>query len=134
MTDIIGSGVAFPLRLDTHGALALSHGDASVQDAIAVILGTARGERPMRPEFGCGVHDLVFDSVDALTVGRIEREVRVALDRWEPRIQVNDVRVHAGPGTGAELGIEVDYVLRGTNDLRNLVYPFYVIPEGEEGA
>jgi phage baseplate assembly protein W len=132
MSDIIGSGVAFPLRLDSRGALALSQGHASVQDAIAVILGTAPGERPMRPEFGCGVHDLVFENVDALTVGRIEREVRVALDRWEPRIQVVDVRVASG---GAEeLRIEIDYVLRGTNDVRNLVYPFYVIPEGEEAA
>jgi phage baseplate assembly protein W len=130
MGDIIGSGVAFPLRLDTRGALALAHGDASVRDAIAVILGTAPGERPMRPEFGCGVHDLVFESVDALTVGRIEREVRVALDRWEPRIDVTDVSVDAADG-GAELRVEISYVLRGTNDVRNLVHPFYVIPEEE---
>jgi phage baseplate assembly protein W len=133
MTGIIGSGVAFPLRLDPRGALALADGDRSVRDAIAVILGTARGERPMRPEFGCGVHELVFESVDALTVGRIEREVRVALDRWEPRIQVTDVRVDAAGG-GAELRIAIDYVLRGTNDVRNLVHPFYLIPEGEEEA
>jgi uncharacterized protein len=132
MSDITGSGIAFPLRLDARGALALSRGDASVRDAIAVILGTAPGERQMRPEFGCGVHDLVFENVDALTVGRIEREVRIALDRWEPRIQVVDVRVASG---GAEeLRIDIDYALRGTNDVRNLVYPFYVIPDGEEEA
>jgi uncharacterized protein len=133
MADIIGSGVAFPLRLDARGALALAHGDASIREAIAVILGTARGERPMRPEFGCGVHELVFETVDALTIGRIEREVRVALDRWEPRIQVTDVTVDAADG-GAELRVEIGYVLRGTNDVRNLVHPFYLVPEDEEAA
>jgi phage baseplate assembly protein W len=133
MADIIGSGVAFPLRLDARGALALAHGDASIREAIAVILGTARGERPMRPEFGCGVHELVFETVDALTIGRIEREVRVALDRWEPRIQVTDVTVDAADG-GAELRVEIGYVLRGTNDVRNLVHPFYLIPEDGEAA
>jgi phage baseplate assembly protein W len=132
MADIIGSGVAFPMRLDTRGALALAHGDASVRQAIAVILGTAPGERPMRPEFGCGAHELVFESVDALTVGRIEREVRVALDRWEPRIDVTNVAVD-GDG-GAELSVEISYVLRGTNDVRNLVHPFYLIPDDEEAA
>jgi uncharacterized protein len=133
MADIIGSGVAFPLRLDARGALALAHGDASIREAIAVILGTARGERPMRPEFGCGVHELVFETVDALTIGRIEREVRVALDRWEPRIQVTDVTVDAADG-GAELRVEIGYLLRGTNDVRNLVHPFYLIPEDGEAA
>jgi uncharacterized protein len=133
MADIIGSGVAFPMRLDTRGALALAHGDASVRQAIAVILGTAPGERPMRPEFGCGVHELVFESVDALTIGRIEREVRVALDRWEPRIDVTNVAVDGGDG-GAELIVEISYVLRGTNDVRNLVHPFYLIPDDEEAA
>lgn len=132
--DIIGSGIAFPLRLDPRGDLALSHGDDSVRDAIAVILGTAPGERPMRPEFGCGVHDLVFENVDALTIGRVEREVRVALDRWEPRIQVLDVRVEVEGARSSELRIEVDYLLRATNDVRNLVHPFYVIPEAEEAA
>src|SRR4051794_38359417 len=93
MTDIVGSGVAFPVRLDARGAVALSHGHASARDAIVVILGTALGERPMRPEFGCGVHDLVFDTLDAMTFGRIEQEVRAAIDRWEPRVQVVDVEV-----------------------------------------
>jgi uncharacterized protein len=132
--DIIGSGVAFPLRLDPRGGVALSRGDDSVRDSIAVILGTAPGERPMRPEFGCGVHDLVFENVDALTIGRVEREVRVALDRWEPRIQVLDVSVEPGGAQAAELRIEIDYLLRATNDVRNLVHPFYVIPDTEEAA
>jgi phage baseplate assembly protein W len=76
----------------------------------------------------------VFDSVDALTAGRIEREVRVALDRWEPRIDVVDVVVHAAQAAGGVLEIGISYRLRATNDVRNLVYPFYVIPEEEEAA
>ena len=64
MADIIGSGLAFPLRVDAHGGLALSHQDQDVEEAIAVIVGTAPGERPMRPEFGCGIHDYVFETID----------------------------------------------------------------------
>ena len=134
MTSIIGTGIAFPLRFDDRGSLRLSDGEQSVRDAIAIILGTAPGERPMRPEFGCRVHELVFDSVDALTAGRIEREVRVALDRWEPRIDVVDVAVHAAEAADGVLAIGITYRLRATNDVRNLVYPFYVIPEQEEAA
>ena len=74
MADIIGSGIAFPLRVDARGGLALVERRADVREAIGVILGTAPGERPMRPEFGCGVHDYVFDVVDAYTVGRIEHD------------------------------------------------------------
>jgi Bacteriophage baseplate protein W len=129
MNELLGSGLAFPLRVDRLGGIALVEDEQDVREAIGVILGTAPGERPMRPEFGCGVHDYVFDVVDAYTVGRIERDVRSALDRWEPRIDVQAVEVgtsHVDEGT---LLIDIHYVLRATNDERNLVYPFYVIPE-----
>jgi phage baseplate assembly protein W len=127
--DIIGTGIAFPLRLDVHGGLGLSDGEQSIRDAIAIILGTSPGERLMRPEFGCRVHELVFESIDALTAGRIEREVRIALDRWEPRIDVLDVRATTSRAAEGVLDIAIGYRLRATNDVRNLVYPFYVIPE-----
>lgn len=131
MAEIIGSGVAFPLRVDRRGGLALSKDIDDVQEAIALILGTARGERPMRPEFGCGVHDYVFESVDAYALGRIEYEIRYALDRWEPRIEVLAVEFDVGNAGRGELLIDITYQLRATNDIRNLVYPFYVIPEEE---
>jgi phage baseplate assembly protein W len=131
MRSIVGTGIAFPVRFDAHGGLTLSEGDDSVRDAIQIILGTAPGERLMRPEFGCRVHELVFDSVDALTAGRIERDVRIALDRWEPRIDVLEVRVPASADADGALEIEIAYRLRASNDVRNLVYPFYVIPEEE---
>ena len=88
MTEIIGSGLAFPLQVDRRGGIALARDEQDIDQAIQLILGTAPGERPMRPEFGCGVHDFVFDSIDANTVGRMEDAIRTALERWEPRIEV----------------------------------------------
>ena len=133
MAEIIGTGVAFPLRVDRRGGLALVRDTNDVEEAIAVILGTAPGERPMRPEFGCGVHNYIFESVDAYALARIDHEIRVALDRWEPRIDVLAIDFDlAGSGRG-ELMIDITYQLRATNDIRNLVYPFYVIPAEETG-
>jgi phage baseplate assembly protein W len=131
MRDIIGRGVAFPLRVDAGGAVALVNDDEDVQEAIELILGTSPGERPMRPQFGCAVHDYVFETVDAYTVGRLERAVRIALDRWEPRIEVLAVDIDLSQAARGELPIEITYRLRATNDVRNLVYPFYVIPAEE---
>ena len=133
MTDIIGTGIGFPLRVDARGGLKLVSDDEDVREAIVLILATAHGERPMRPEFGCGIHDYVFDVIDAQTVGRLEYEVRVALDRWEPRIDVLEVRFDDSRSREGVVAIEIDYRLRATNDLRNLVFPFYLIP-AEEGA
>ena len=136
MGGILGSGLSFPLRVDARGGLALSHEDEDVREAISVILGTAPGERPMRPEFGCGIHDYVFESIDAYLVGRLEQEVRRALDRWEPRIDVVSVELSVEPSSEGGLlnelvVIDITYLLRATSDVRNLVYPFYVIPDEE---
>jgi hypothetical protein len=128
MAEILGSGVAFPLQVDRRGGIALAHDETDVDQAIQLILGTAPGERPMRPEFGCGVHDFVFDTIDAGTVARMETEIRSALDRWEPRIEVADVDFDLSGVERGELLINIAYRLRATNHMRNLVYPFYVIP------
>jgi phage baseplate assembly protein W len=85
----------------------------------------------MRPNFGCGIHDYVFESVDAYVVGRLEREIRIAIDRWEPRIEITQISVDTSEAEAGRLPIEVEYVVRATNDRRNLVYPFYVIPAEE---
>ena len=134
MTDFLGSGLAFPLQVDQRGGVALVHGEEDVAQAIAIILGTAQGERPMRPEFGCAIHDHVFAELDASTLGDMERAVREALARWEPRIDVVsidfDLSDIAGRGV---VQIDLGYRLRATNSIRNLVYPFYLIPdEGED--
>ena len=131
MSDIIGRGISFPLRVDRLGGLALSSGNADVQEAIDIILGTAPGERPMRPEFGCGVHDYVFDTIDASTIAKIEYEIRAALDRWEPRIEVLDIEPDLSRVDEGVLTVDITYSLVATNDIRNLVYPFYLIPEAE---
>ncbi len=130
MSTILGTGLAFPLGVDRRGAVALVSGEDDVAQAIRIILSTAPGERPMRPEFGCGIHDYVFDVIDAETLGRIDLEIRRALARWEPRIDVDDIRFDVETG-GGRLAITIDYRIRATNHVRNLVYPFYVIPAEE---
>jgi phage baseplate assembly protein W len=134
MSSFLGTGLAFPLGVDARGALALADGEEDVQQAIGIILGTAPGERPMRPEFGCGIHSYLFDTVDGATLSRIELEIRAALERWEPRIEVASIEFDLARVDRGEIQIDIGYVLRATNDFRNLVYPFYVIPEEEGGA
>jgi len=131
MSDLIGSGLAFPLQADQRGALALTRGVEDVEQAIALILGTAPGERPMRPEFGCTVHDVVFDTIDAALIGRVQTAVHEALERWEPRIEVTSVDVEPSETDAGKLLVDITYRLRATSGLYNLVYPFYVIPAEE---
>ncbi len=131
MTEIIGSGLAFPLQVDRRGGIALARDETDVEQAIELILATAPGERPMRPEFGCGVHDFVFDTIDAKTVGRMELAIRDALDRWEPRVVVETVEFNLDEVADGRLIIDIGYRIRVTNTIRNLVYPFYVIPAEE---
>ena len=131
MTEIIGSGLAFPLQVDRRGGIALARDETDMEQAIELILATAPGERPMRPEFGCGVHDFVFDSIDATTVGRMELAIRDALDRWEPRVVVETVEFNLDEVADGRLIIDIGYRVRVTNTMRNLVYPFYVIPAEE---
>jgi phage baseplate assembly protein W len=129
--DFVGSGWAFPLRTDATGSIALVSGDRELTESIRLILATAPGERPMRPEFGCAIHDLVFAPADAATAGEIAYEVRAALERWEPRIVLDDVVVRFDRAEDGELLIDLTYRRRDGNDPRNLVFPFYVIPAHE---
>jgi len=131
MAEILGSGIAFPLQVDRRGGIALARDETDIEQAIELILATAPGERPMRPEFGCGVHDYVFDSIDATTVGLMEEAIREALDRWEPRIVVEKVDFNLDEVAEGRLLIDIGYRVRATNNERNLVYPFYVIPAEE---
>jgi uncharacterized protein len=131
VNEIIGSGLAFPLQVDRRGGIALARDETDIEQAIELILATAPGERPMRPEFGCGVHDFVFDSIDAGTVGKMELAIRDALDRWEPRVIVETVEFDLSAVGEGRLIIDIGYRVRVTNTIRNLVYPFYVIPAEE---
>lgn len=124
--SFLGIGTAFPPQLDTktHG-FARAEYEESVRQSILLILGTARGERLMRPEFGCGIHDMVFDNLSFGTLGRVQQAVDEALLRLEPRIDVTSIEVRAG-GAGNVLLIHIQYEVRATNNAFNLVYPFYL--------
>jgi phage baseplate assembly protein W len=131
MADILGSGLAFPLGVDHRGGIALARAEEDVAQAIGLILGTAPGERVMRPEFGCEIHHLMFDNVDAAMVGAMDTAVRAALERWEPRIEVTAVECDLSRAAEGVLDVMIEYTIRATSRRNNLVYPFYVIPSEE---
>ena len=125
--EFLGVGWKFPVEDDrTTGRIRTSWYEEDIQEAIHIILMTRRGERMMEPEFGCGVWDYVFETMDASSLARIEREISRALVRWEPRI--TDIQVLAGPDQAEEgkLNIRINYVVRATNNPYNLVYPYYM--------
>lgn len=125
----LGVGWAHPVRPDG-GRIATAPYEASIRDAVWIILATAPGERVMRPDFGCGIHDLVFATPSATTLGQVVREVSDALVRWDPRIEVLGVDAAPDPAEPARLLIHVDYRVRTTNNQFNLVYPFYLERSG----
>ncbi len=125
--DLLGTGVAFPFRGDGRGQIAMATGEIDVDQAIRIILSTAPGDRPMRPEFGCDIHEYVFDQADAATLGNIDRAIRRALDRWEPRITIKDITFDEDEDAG-KLLVHITYELRTSSSPRNLIYPFYLVP------
>ena len=132
MADLfVGRGLAFPMRVNPTGGIALVSGDDEIAESIRLILGTSPGERPMRPDFGCPIHDHVFAPADASIIGMIGFEVRTSLTMWEPRIDVLDVTVSQDESRPSLLYIDITYEVRDTNDPRNLVFPFYAIPDEE---
>lgn len=127
--DFIGAGWNFPLQADATNAIALATHVRDIEQAIEIIIRTAPGERPMRPEFGCRIQDHLFSPTNEATAAAIAHDVRRALEMWEPRIDVEDVRVLFDARDLGTFYIDVSYRVRGDNDERNLVFPFYVIPE-----
>lgn len=127
----LGRGWSFPVRLDEkEGTVRLSEYERDVQESIWIILSTARGERVMRPDFGCGIQDLVFEVINITTLTGIETSVNEALATFEPRIDVTKVSAISNGGLDGQLRISIDYVIRGTNNQLNLVYPFYIKERG----
>ena len=111
--------------------MVLVGGTEELERSMAMVLSTAPGERPFRPTFGCSIWELMFEPINDNTLGLMEMYVEEALRRWEPRVDVDDVRCIPNPDSG-EVQIEIDYVIRQTNDRRNLVYPFYLIPPTDD--
>ncbi len=126
--DVLGSGWAFPPKVDARGRIALARQERDVEEAIYMILLTPVGQRVMRPEFGCRIHDLIFAPNDATTVGLARYYVEDALGMWEPRIQVQQVMVRPDPDNNGRLLIHIRYEVKATHDERSLVFPFYRIP------
>lgn len=124
--QFLGVGLKFPLQQADDKELALSYYDQAIQESIWIILSTAPGERVMRPEFGCGIHDFVFAQNNTRTAGLVEFTVKEALQRWEPRIIIQQVIAEPDPADPYVLLINIDYLVRETDSRFNLVYPFYL--------
>lgn len=125
MTGFLGRGWSFPVDT-SDGDVELVDGETDIEQSIRVILSTAPGERVMRPAFGCGIHSYVFAAVDRTRLTLIEDEVRDALVRWEPRIEVRAVDAELADRSTGRLDVDVAYRVRRTNNEFNLVYPFYL--------
>ena len=127
MRDFLGTGWAFPVSVDAHGRIALARQERDIEEAIHIILLTPRGQRVMRPEFGCQIHELIFAPNDATTACLASYYVEEALGMWEPRIRIQEVAAHPDPDDPARLLVEIRYEIKATHDSRSLVFPFYRI-------
>jgi len=122
----MGRGWAYPVKLDpATGMVAVDEYEVDIRHSILIILGTRRGERVMRPDFGCGIHDLVFETIDTAMLTRVQIAVKESLIKYEARIEVQRVDVDPLHAVDGELMIELMYRVRQTNQVGNLVYPFY---------
>ena len=124
--EFLGVGWKFPLQVTPGGTIAQAKYEQRVEESIYLILSTAKGERPMLPEFGCGIHDLVVAPNNAGTVAIVAQSVREALVNYEHRIDVLDIVVETPPEQPNLLLIRITYRIRANNALGNLVYPFYI--------
>lgn len=123
--DFLGNGVKFPISTKD-GAIATSGGEELIRESVILILGTSKGERVMRPDFGCGINDLVFAPNNTSTATLIAFYVKEALMKWEPRIEVNEVQSYPDRNEPEKLNINITYTVKTTNTKKNLVYPFYL--------
>lgn len=131
--EFLGSGWKYPVGVEGEPEALQIRGSSheqSIAEAIAIILNTAPGERIMHPDFGCGIHDLVFAQNNIGTAGLARFYVEEALIRWEPRIDLLDIQVGADPSDQARLLISIHYRVRKTDSEFNLVYPFYLARRG----
>lgn len=127
--DLIGRRIAFPPRLSDRNRLALVGDDAAIRQSLYLIIFTVPGERVMRPNFGCRIHELIFDPANEETATQAEIYVREAIHMWEPRIIVNEVNIEIGDTERGEMFIHIAYTHKDIYDRRSLVYPFYLNPQ-----
>lgn len=129
--NYVGQGWQYPLATDASGSIALIGEERDLERSMRIILATAPGERPMRPRFGCAIHNYVFAPADANTAGQLALEVKKSLAFWEPRVDVKSVQVSVDELNRNTLYIHITFEKKGSYDPRSLVFPFYVIPEEE---
>lgn len=129
--DFLGTGWKFPISTNKLGQTALCSSDNKIRESILIILGTAKGERVMRPDFGCDIHEYTFDVANTSTLTLINSAVKEALIRFEPRIDILNVESLTDHIEHGILNIQLDYKVRATNTEANLVYPFYLKADGE---
>ncbi|MBB6735600.1 GPW/gp25 family protein [Cohnella zeiphila] len=123
----LGRGWKFPVQVDaTTGRMLMSEGEDDIAEAIRVILLTSRGERVMRPDFGSGLRDFVFRTMDGTTLTMLQSDLKRAITVWEPRVRDVEVQATVEPSRPGQLQIRIQYVVRSTNNLFNQVYPFYL--------
>jgi uncharacterized protein len=124
--EFLGVGWKFPLQVTPNGKIARARHEQRIEESVYLILSTAKGERVMMPDFGCGIHDLVFAPNNPATTSVIIQNVRDALVNYEPRIDLLDVNVETSLEEPNLLLIRIDYRIRSNNTLANLVYPFFI--------
>jgi len=125
--EFLGVGWKFPLQVTPGGKLAQARYEQRIEESIYLILSTSKGERVMLPDFGCGIHDLVFAPNNAGTIAMVTQTVRKALVAYESRIDVLDIAVETAPEQPNLLLIRINYRIRANNAMGNLVYPFYIL-------
>lgn len=124
--EFLGTGWEHPVTTDRAGRIRVASAETDIEQAISLILATAPGERVMRPDFGCAIHDFPFETMDTVTLDRVAASVREALVEWEPRIEVVDVTVETVPAAEGRLDVDIDYRVRSSNTQFNFVFPFYL--------
>ncbi len=124
--EFLGVGWTYPVRTRVDGNIAMSQFEDDIREAILIILGTSKGERVMRADFGCGIHDLVFAPINTATITLVQNSVREALTVYEPRIELIKVEALSDRAEEGKLLVNIDYRVRSTNSRFNLVYPFYL--------
>jgi len=124
--EFLGKGWKFPVSIDGKGTIRMSEFEDDIKEAIWIILSTAEGERVMRPDFGCGIHDLIFSPINTNTINMVESSIREALIKWEPRIEILNIEISREKADVGQLLVSIDYRVRTTNSEFNMVYPFYL--------